>query len=151
MNKLIGPIRKETATISFKVRSKEVLVDKLYDPHDQLELMAKSFISKKMDILALQLSYMGCPDDEIERLITTLTGLEKFNLIDLCRFLDLISQKIGKLHDPVFVIDAIAYNVTRFQPDPNHAVIMAGVLISDFAALNDPKKEKEFAASLKGN
>jgi hypothetical protein len=149
--KLVGPIRKERATFSFKIRDKDVLVDRLYDPQDQLELIAKSVISKKLDVLSLQLSHMGSRDDEIERLITTLVGLEKFNLIDLSRFLDLVCRHTGNFHDPVFVIEAIAENVTRFQPDSDHAVIMAGVLAGDFATLDDPKKEKDFAAALKGN
>jgi hypothetical protein len=149
--KLVGPIRREKAAFSYNVRNREVLIEKMYDPEDQLEHLAKSVLSKKLDVLSLQLSHMGSPDDEIERLITTLVGLEKFSLIDLSRFLDLVSRHVGNFHDPVFVIDAIAENVTRFQPDSNHAVIMAGVLAGDFAALDDPKKEKDFASNLKGN
>jgi hypothetical protein len=149
--KLVGPLRQERATICIALKGREVLVEKHYDPEDQLELMAKSFIDKKLSLLALQLQMRGADEGETENLLRNLVSLEKFCLIDLSRFIDLMSQRVGNLNDPVFVIGAIAENVTRFQPDANHAVIMAGVLINDFAALNDPEKEKQFAAALKGN
>jgi hypothetical protein len=149
--KLVGPLRQERATICIALKGREVLVEKHYDPEDQLELMAKSFVDKKLSLLALQLQMRGADEGETENLLRNLVSLEKFCLIDLSRFIDLMSQRVGNLNDPVFVIGAIAENVTRFQPDANHAVIMAGVLINDFAALNDPEKEKQFAAALKGN
>jgi hypothetical protein len=147
----MGPIRQEKVTFSVKIRDKDILVDRLYDPQNQLERLAKSFMDKKLSVLALQLQMKGAGEEETERLLKKLVSLEKFSLIDLSRFLDLVCRHTGNFHDPVFVIEAIADNVARFQPDSDHAVIMAGVLAQDFAALTDPKKEKEFAAALKGN
>ncbi|HSB46588.1 MAG TPA: hypothetical protein VLD37_01135 [Candidatus Bilamarchaeum sp.] len=149
--KLVGPLRKESVSIRFRVREREVLLDKLYDPEDQLQLMAKAVVSRKLEVFALQLAYMGCSGEHIEGLARKLVSLERFDVTDLCRFLDIVMLKVGNLHDPLFVIDAIADNVTKFQPDSNHAVVMAGVLIQDFASMDDPKKERDFAAALKGN
>lgn len=149
--KLAGPLRREKATFSFRVGTREVLVDKLYDPEDQLELMAKSFMDKKLAVLALQLQMKGASEEESEKLLRKLVSLEKFGLLDLSRFLDLVGRHVGNFHDPLMVIDAIADNVARFQPDADHAVIMAGVLAGDFAGIDDAQKERDFAMALKGN
>jgi len=151
MSNLVGPVRQDKAVFRVKIREREVLVDKLFDPRDELELMAKSFMDRKLSVLALQLQMKGADEGEIESLIKKLVSLEKFNIIDLSRFLDIMMRRVGNLHDPVFVLGAIADNVNRLQPDANHAVVMAGVLVEDFAALNDPEKERDFAASLRGN
>jgi hypothetical protein len=149
--KLIGPIRREKARIHVSFGEKEVLLEKMYDPSDQLELLAKSILGKKLSLLALQLRMMGSVEVEAEGLARKLVSLERFNLIDLTRFLDVVSQRVGRLTEPVVVIGAIAENVTRFQNDPNRAVIAAGLLMERFASLRDPEEEKKFAAALKGN
>lgn len=151
MTRLIGPIRKERAVFSVSIKEREVLLDKLYDPEDQLELMAKSFMDRKLSVLALQLQMRGAGEEEVEGLLRKILSHEKFSILDISRFVDLMGRRIGDLRDPALVIGAIFDNVVAFQPDANHAIVMAGVLIEDFVGLKDSEEERKMAAGLKGN
>ncbi len=150
MTKLIGPLRQEKAELSFRLGSKDVLVDRLFDPQDQMELFAKSVVPKKLSVLALQLQCLGCPEQETEKLLRWLASETRFSLSGLSEYLDIVSTRVGSLPHPSAVIRAVADNALRFQPDQRSALAAAMGMVQRFSALSPQEAEAELAA-LKGN
>lgn len=149
-NKLIGPLRQGRADLTFRLGARDVLVDRLFDPQDQMEAFAKSVVPKKLSVLSLQLQCLGCPDEGIESLLRHLAVEKRLSLRELSDYLDIVGTCVGSLPQPLDVIRAVADNALGFQPDGRSALACAMRLLRDFASM-PPRDAPAALAALRGN
>src|SRR4030095_12376898 len=149
--KLVGPIRRESAQLAFRLHTREVLVEKKYNPEDQLELLAKSVVPKKLETLAIQLQVKEASHDRIEKLLKRLSGEEKFSMRDLSEYLDIVMHHVGSFHDPVFVIEAVTFHSLRLRSDVKLALPFALDRFKDFTMTDGPEQETQICIELLGH
>ena len=149
--KLAGPIRKETAQVPFRIGERQVMVERMYDPSDPLELLGKSTLGPKLTVLSIQLKAMGSGDEDIERLARKLVALERLSTSALSSFMDAASMHIGGFRDPLRVICSVAEYSCGFQPDSKGALLSSIHLFKEFASLSGKEEEERMLSGLRGN